>query len=146
MFYTLRRIVIPLLIPWNHFRMILMATMLVGELSLSVVLSRPGTEVLAVQISALLKTDYGAGSHAGNPDDFYLHDLGQLSLSGRGQVHEGAKLGGRVQERAELREEDTSRGTLLVNFLDGPILAPASGIHATASGMCQPKADTFSQP
>ncbi len=49
-FYTLRRIVIPLLIPGITSGWVLMATMLVRELSLSVVLSRPGTEVLAVQI------------------------------------------------------------------------------------------------
>jgi iron(III) transport system permease protein len=49
-FYTLRRIVIPLLIPGIMSGWILMATMFVRELTLSVVLSRPGTEVLAVQI------------------------------------------------------------------------------------------------
>ena len=48
--YTLRRIVIPLLIPGVISGWILMATMFVRELTLSVVLSRPGTEVLAVQI------------------------------------------------------------------------------------------------
>ena len=48
--YTMRRIVIPLLIPGIVSGWILMATMFVRELSLSVVLSRPGTEVLAVQI------------------------------------------------------------------------------------------------
>ena len=47
---TLRRIVIPLLVPGIVSGWILMATMFVRELSLSVVLSRPGTEVLAVQI------------------------------------------------------------------------------------------------
>ena len=49
-FYTLRRVVIPLLIPGIVSGWILMATMYVRELTLSVVLSRPGTEVLAVQI------------------------------------------------------------------------------------------------
>ncbi len=48
--YTLRRIVIPLLIPGIVSAWILMATMFVRELTLSVVLSRPGTEVLAVQV------------------------------------------------------------------------------------------------
>lgn len=48
--YTLRRIVVPLLVPGIVSGWILMATMFVRELSLSVVLSRPGTEVLAVQI------------------------------------------------------------------------------------------------
>jgi len=48
--YTLRRIVVPLLIPGIVSGWILMATMYVRELTLSVVLSRPGTEVLAVQI------------------------------------------------------------------------------------------------
>ena len=48
--YTIRRIVIPLLVPGIVSGWILMATMFVRELSLSVVLSRPGTEVLAVQI------------------------------------------------------------------------------------------------
>ncbi|MHB8909510.1 MAG: ABC transporter permease [Syntrophales bacterium] len=48
--YTMRRIVVPLLIPGIVSGWILMATMFVRELSLSVVLSRPGTEVLAVQI------------------------------------------------------------------------------------------------
>jgi len=47
---TLRRIVIPLLVPGIVSGWVLMATMFVRELSLSVVLSRPGTEVLAVQI------------------------------------------------------------------------------------------------
>jgi iron(III) transport system permease protein len=47
---TLRRIVIPLLVPGIVSGWILMATMFVRELTLSVVLSRPGTEVLAVQI------------------------------------------------------------------------------------------------
>lgn len=47
---TLRRIVLPLLVPGIVSGWILMATMFVRELSLSVVLSRPGTEVLAVQI------------------------------------------------------------------------------------------------
>ncbi len=49
-FYTMRRIVIPLLIPGIISGWILMSTMFVRELTLSVVLSRPGTEVLAVQI------------------------------------------------------------------------------------------------
>jgi len=49
-FYTMRRIIIPLLTPGIVSGWILMATMFVRELSLSVVLSRPGTEVLAVQI------------------------------------------------------------------------------------------------
>ena len=49
-FTTMRRIVIPLLIPGIVSGWILMATMFVRELSLSVILSRPGTEVLAVQI------------------------------------------------------------------------------------------------
>jgi iron(III) transport system permease protein len=49
-FTTLRRIVIPLLIPGILSGWILMATMFVRELTLSVVLSRPGSEVLAVQI------------------------------------------------------------------------------------------------
>jgi iron(III) transport system permease protein len=47
---TMRRIIIPLLIPGIVSAWILMATMFVRELTLSVVLSRPGTEVLAVQI------------------------------------------------------------------------------------------------
>lgn len=49
-YMTMRRIVIPLLIPGIVSGWILMATMFVRELTLSVVLSRPGTEVLAVQI------------------------------------------------------------------------------------------------
>jgi iron(III) transport system permease protein len=49
-FYTLRRVVLPLLIPGIISAWILMATMFLRELSLSVVLSRPGTEVLAVQV------------------------------------------------------------------------------------------------
>ncbi len=49
-FQTMRRIVIPLLVPGIVSGWILMATMFVRELTLSVVLSRPGTEVLAVQI------------------------------------------------------------------------------------------------
>lgn len=48
--YTLRRIIIPLLIPGIVSGWILMSSMFLRELSLSVVLSRPGTEVLAVQI------------------------------------------------------------------------------------------------
>ncbi len=47
---TLRRIIVPLLIPGIVSGWILMASMFVRELTLSVVLSRPGTEVLAVQI------------------------------------------------------------------------------------------------
>ena len=47
---TLRRIIVPLLIPGIVSAWILMASMFVRELTLSVVLSRPGTEVLAVQI------------------------------------------------------------------------------------------------
>jgi iron(III) transport system permease protein len=46
----MRRIVIPLLIPGIVSGWILMSTMFVRELTLSVVLSRPGSEVLAVQI------------------------------------------------------------------------------------------------
>lgn len=49
-FTTMRRIIIPLLVPGMVSGWILMATMFVRELTLSVVLSRPGTEVLAVQI------------------------------------------------------------------------------------------------
>ena len=48
-FTTLRRIVIPLLIPGSVSGWILVAAVFVGELTLSVVLSRPGSEVLAVQ-------------------------------------------------------------------------------------------------
>jgi iron(III) transport system permease protein len=47
---TMRRIIIPLLVPGIVSAWILMSTMFVRELTLSVVLSRPGTEVLAVQI------------------------------------------------------------------------------------------------
>jgi len=47
---TMRRIIVPLLVPGLVSAWILMATMFVRELTLSVVLSRPGTEVLAVQI------------------------------------------------------------------------------------------------
>ncbi len=47
---TMRRIIIPLLVPGIVSGWILMATMFLRELSLSVVLSRPGSEVLAVQI------------------------------------------------------------------------------------------------
>ena len=47
---TMRRIIIPLLIPGIVSAWILLASMFVRELTVSVVLSRPGTEVLAVQI------------------------------------------------------------------------------------------------
>jgi iron(III) transport system permease protein len=47
---TMRRIIVPLLIPGIVSAWILLASMFVRELTLSVVLSRPGTEVLAVQI------------------------------------------------------------------------------------------------
>lgn len=47
---TMRRIVVPLLVPGIVSGWVLMATMFLRELSLSVVLSRPGTEVMAVQI------------------------------------------------------------------------------------------------
>jgi len=47
---TMQRIMVPLLVPGIVSAWILMATMFVRELTLSVVLSRPGTEVLAVQI------------------------------------------------------------------------------------------------
>ncbi len=47
---TLRRIIVPLLVPGMVSGWILMATMFIRELTVSVVLSRPGTEVLAVQI------------------------------------------------------------------------------------------------
>jgi iron(III) transport system permease protein len=47
---TMRRIIVPLLVPGIVSAWILMAAMFVRELTLSVVLSRPGTEVLAVQI------------------------------------------------------------------------------------------------
>jgi iron(III) transport system permease protein len=47
---TMRRVIVPLLIPGVVSAWILMATMFVRELTVSVVLSRPGTEVLAVQI------------------------------------------------------------------------------------------------
>jgi len=47
---TMWRIIVPLLVPGIVSGWILMATMFLRELTLSVVLSRPGTEVLAVQI------------------------------------------------------------------------------------------------
>lgn len=47
---TMRRIIAPLLIPGIVSAWILMATMFVRELTVSVVLSRPGSEVLAVQV------------------------------------------------------------------------------------------------
>jgi iron(III) transport system permease protein len=47
---TLRRIIVPLLVPGIVSAWILMASMFVRELTVSVVLSRPGTEVLAIQI------------------------------------------------------------------------------------------------
>ena len=47
---TMRRIIAPLLVPGIVSAWILMATMFVRELTVSVVLSRPGSEVLAVQI------------------------------------------------------------------------------------------------
>lgn len=49
-FGTLRRIVLPLITPGIVSAWVLMASMFLRDLSLSVVLSRPGTEVLAVQI------------------------------------------------------------------------------------------------
>jgi len=48
--YTLRRILVPLMAPALVSGWILMATMFLRELTVSVVLSRPGTEVLSVQI------------------------------------------------------------------------------------------------
>jgi len=47
---TMRRVIVPLLVPGIVSAWILMATMFLRELTVSVVLSRPGTEVLAVQI------------------------------------------------------------------------------------------------
>lgn len=47
---TMRRIIVPLLIPGIVSAWILMATMFMRELTVSVVLARPGSEVLAVQI------------------------------------------------------------------------------------------------
>jgi len=47
---TFHRIIVPLLVPGIVSGWILMATMFLRELTLSVVLSRPGSEVLAVQI------------------------------------------------------------------------------------------------
>lgn len=47
---TLRRIIVPLLVPGIVSAWVLMASMFVRELTVSVVLSRPGTEVLAMQI------------------------------------------------------------------------------------------------
>ena len=47
---TFRRIIVPLLMPGIVSGWILMATMFLRELTLSVILSRPGSEVLAVQI------------------------------------------------------------------------------------------------
>lgn len=47
---TMRRVIVPLLIPGMVSGWILMATMFIRELTVSVVLSRPGSEVLAVQI------------------------------------------------------------------------------------------------
>ncbi len=49
---TMRRIIVPLLVPGIVSAWILMATMFLRELTLSVVLSRPGSEVLAVQVLA----------------------------------------------------------------------------------------------
>jgi len=47
---TFQRIIVPLLVPGIVSGWILMATMFLRELTLSVVLSRPGSEVMAVQI------------------------------------------------------------------------------------------------
>jgi iron(III) transport system permease protein len=47
---TMRRIVVPLLVPGIVSAWILLASMFVRELTVSVVLSRPGSEVLAVQV------------------------------------------------------------------------------------------------
>ena len=47
---TMWRIIVPLLVPGIVSSWVLMATMFLRELTLSVVLSRPGTEVLAVKI------------------------------------------------------------------------------------------------
>jgi iron(III) transport system permease protein len=47
---TMRRVIAPLLIPGIVSAWILMATMFIRELTVSVVLSRPGSEVLAVRI------------------------------------------------------------------------------------------------
>ncbi len=47
---TMRRIIVPLLVPGIVSAWILLASMFLRELTLSVVLSRPGSEVLAVQI------------------------------------------------------------------------------------------------
>jgi iron(III) transport system permease protein len=49
-FTTMRRVIVPLLVPGIVSAWILMATMFMRELTVSVVLSRPGSEVLAVQI------------------------------------------------------------------------------------------------
>lgn len=49
-FTTLKKIIVPLLMPGIVSSWVLMSTMFFRELTLSVVLSRPGSEVLAVQI------------------------------------------------------------------------------------------------
>ena len=50
MLTTLRRIIVPIILPGLVSAWILMATMFMRELTVSVVLSRPGTEVLAVRV------------------------------------------------------------------------------------------------
>ncbi len=72
---TLGRIVFPLLVPLIVSGWILKAAMFVRELSLSVVLFRPGTEVLAVQILRYSEDGLWGrpAGRAGNRDDFDLH-------------------------------------------------------------------------
>ena len=88
-FYTLRRVIVPLLIPGIVSGWILMASMFLRELTLSVVLSRPGTEVLAVQILRFAEDGlWGPALGAGNYHDFYFITVGDFSCSTGEQVFE----------------------------------------------------------
>jgi len=101
MLYTLRRIVVPLMVPGIASAWILMATMFVRELSVSVVLSRPGNEVFGcsdpqVRGGRLV----GKTLRLGNSDDSRIHNPGTPGFICRIETDETIK--GRTVERRQI--------------------------------------------
>ena len=92
---TLKRIIVPLLIPGIVSGWILLASMFVRELTLSVVLSRPGTEVLAVQILRFSEDGlWGKLSALGIVMIAHLDRAGGAGLLGRKPLQDGLVAGG----------------------------------------------------
>ena len=130
---TMRRIMIPLLVPGIVSAWILMATMFVRELTLSVVLSRPGTEVLAVQI--LRFAEDGLWGKLSALGIMMILVSTTLVVVARATAR-GRKMPDRRGRRTGAARRKAAQGSTMIEFFSGvPCAAPSRRSESSSMWM-----------